>query len=101
MQPEQWIGFQVGNWWAAESPNSLRKWLRNANKRWNHCCQGWGDKLNPAAVPDALRVELRSRSVSIFQMSESAVNPRPGGLFPRLVQALTEATQDPGVHIHN
>ena len=59
-----------------------------------------GDKSNPAAVPEVLCVELRSRLVSIFQMSESAVNPGPGGLFSGLVRALTEAAQDPDVHVH-
>ena len=43
-----------------------------------------GDKSNLAAVPEALCVELRSRLVSILQMSDSAVNPGPGGLFPCL-----------------
>ena len=52
-----------------------------------------GDKSNSAAVPEALCVEMRSKLVSIFQMNESALHPGPGGLFPGLVQALTEAAQ--------
>ena len=59
-----------------------------------------GDKLIPAVVPEALCVELRSRLVSVFQMSDSAVNPGPCGFFPGLVQAPTDAAQDPDVHIH-
>ena len=62
---------------------------------------GLGDKVNPTAVPESLCVGLRSRLSSIFQMSESVLNPGPGGLFPGLVQALTEVAQDPDIHIHN
>ena len=68
--------------------------------RLNKVLSGLGrmDQIEP--VPEQCCELLREKLIHTFGMDQSAVQPGPGGLFPRVVETLTVAACDPDVHIH-
>ena len=60
-----------------------------------------GNKAEACLVPEALCCELRERSCSMLELGQDTLVPGPGGLFAGLFQGLTQAAQDPDVHVHN
>ena len=61
---------------------------------------GLGRKDQIESVPEQCCELLREKLIHTFGMDQSAVQPGPGGLFPGIVEALTVASCDPDVHIH-
>ena len=59
---------------------------------------GRKDQIEP--VPEQCCELLREKLMHTFGMDQSAVQPGPGGLFPGIVEALTVASCDPDVHVH-
>ena len=59
-----------------------------------------GDKTKSCAVPGTLCAQLRQRLGALLALNDEQLQPGPGGLFPGVIQGLTEAAQDPDVHIH-
>ena len=59
-----------------------------------------GDKTKSCCVPETLCAQLRQRLGALLSLNNEQLQPGPGGLFPGVVQGLTEAAQDPDVHIH-
>ena len=60
-----------------------------------------GNKTEACLVPEALCCKLRERLCSMLELGQDALVPGPGGLFLGLFQGLTQAAQDPDVHVHN
>ena len=59
-----------------------------------------GDKTKSCCVPDTLCVQFRQRLGALLDLNNDQLQPCLGGLFPGVVQGLTEVAQDPDVHIH-
>ena len=59
-----------------------------------------GDKTKSCVVPGTLCAQLRQRLGALLALNDEQLQPGPGGLFPGVIQGLTEAAQDPDVHIH-
>ena len=60
-----------------------------------------GHKTEACLVPEALCCESRERLCSMLELSQDALVPGPAGLFTGLLEGLTQAAQDPDVHVHN
>ena len=60
-----------------------------------------GNKTEACLVPEALCCKLRERLCSMLELGQDALVPGRGGSFPGSFQGLTQAAQDPDVHVHN
>ena len=64
----------------------------------NKVLSGLGQKDQIEPVPEQCCELLREKLILAFSMDESAVQPGPSGLFPGVVQMLTDEACDPDVH---
>ena len=60
----------------------------------------WGERIRLNPFRSSAAKLLREKLIHTFGMDQSAVQSGPGGLFPGIVEALTVASCDPDVHIH-
>ena len=68
--------------------------------RLSKCWTSLVDLTKSYCVQGNTVAQLRQRLEALLGLNNEQLQPGPGGLFPGVVQGLTEAAQDPDVHIH-